>query len=111
MLRILESQFISYLADGLVSFQYPFLGKLYNLALDIFLRSFSCLLFNQVAEIIRRKTYLVGKVIYRGQPFFHRRLSLEIFIQQMFEPYDNIFVYLVAGDKLSFVETHTVIKQ
>ena len=29
----------------------------------------------------------------------------------MFEPYDNIFVYLVAGDKLSFVETHTVIQQ
>lgn len=38
MLRILESQFISYLADRLRTFQYSFFGKFNDAALNIFLR-------------------------------------------------------------------------
>lgn len=80
-------------------------------ALDIFLCSFSCFLLYQVSEIIRRETCLVCKIFHGWQSFGYCHLILEVFVQQLLEFYDNIFVRLITCNKLPFVETHTVIQQ
>ena len=111
VLWILKSQFISHLADSLNTFQYSFFCQFDNPALDIFLCSFSCFLLYQVSEIIRRETCLVCKIFHGWQSFCYCHLILEVFVQQLLEFYDNIFVRLITCDKLPFVETHTVIQQ
>ena len=111
MLWILKSQFISHLADSLNTFQYSFFCQFDNPALDIFLCSFSCFLLYQVSEIIRRETCLVCKIFHGWQSFGYCHLILEVFVQQLLEFYDNIFVRLITCNKLPFVETHTVIQQ
>ena len=104
MLWILKSQFISHLADSLNTFQYSFFCQFDNPALDIFLCSFSCFLLYQVSEIIRRETCLVCKIFHGWQSFGYCHLILEVFVQQLLEFYDNIFVRLITCNKLPFVE-------
>ena len=50
MLGILKAQFIGYLVYGLLRIGKQVLGRIYDFALDVFLRILSRFLFNQVSE-------------------------------------------------------------
>ena len=64
MLGILKAQFIGNLVYGLLRIGKQVLGRIYDFALDVFLRILSRFLFNQVSEIVGRKEYLISKIPY-----------------------------------------------
>ena len=85
MLRILEPQVVSNLADGLVGTCYHLLGGINQFVLDVFLRGLPRLFLNQVSEIIGREKDLVGKILHGRKSFGLRCVSLEISVEQCFE--------------------------
>ena len=111
MLRILETELISDFADGFAGVEYFFFCDIDQFGLDMFGSGFPGLFFDQIAEIIGGQMHLICTVFYcrqaRTLPFF----GLEIVVQQIFEPGENVFVDIFAGDELTVVETDTIVEE
>ena len=96
MLRILESQFAGHLPDRLVRVEQALFRRVDHLQLDILLRRFSGLLFDQIAEIVGRKAYLVGEIAHRRQSLPRGDALREVIVQQSFETGQRIEVQVFA---------------
>ena len=111
MLGVLEAQFVSDLADGLLRVEHQVFGNLRDFELDVFLCRLARLLFNQVAEIVGRQAEFRGAVFHRRKAVLLSLPFGEIIIKQPFKTGNNILIDIRAGDKLTFVKTETVIQQ
>ena len=65
----------------------------------------------QVAQVVGRKTELVGTVLYSRKAFGSRSVGMEVVVQQGFKTGKYVAIQVLAGDELAVVETDTVIKQ
>ena len=111
MLRILEAKVIRDFRDGLLRTQQHRLGKVDNLILDVFLRTHACLLLDEVAEVIRRETNLISKVLHAWQALLMWLVASEIIIQQCLKTTDDILVGHLTGHKLASIEAHAVVQE
>ena len=111
MLGILKAQFIGNLVYGLLRIGKQVLGRIYDFALDVFLRILSRFLFNKISEVVGRKEYLISKIPYGRQSVGMRLPALEIIVEQGFEAGQHILVRFLAGDELPVIKTHTIVKQ
>ena len=67
--------------------------------------------FDQIAEIIGGQMHLICTVFYCRQARTLRFFGIEIVVQQIFEPGENVFVDIFAGDELTVVETDTIVEE
>ena len=111
MLGIAETEFVGDFADRLRRVEYPFLGDVDHLQLNVLLRRFAGLLLYQVAEIVGRQVQLFRAPAYRRHPVALGRVAFEIVVQQPFEPGQRVFVDLAARDELPLVEAYAVVEQ
>ena len=79
--------------------------------LNIFRDGFTGLFTYHVTEIVSGKEYFISEVLDRWQPLFLRGISFEIFVEQMFEADNDVFIYSVSCVELAFVKAHTVVEQ
>ena len=84
MLRILETELISDFADGFAGVEYFFFCDI---------------------------DHLICTVFYCRQARTLRFFGIEIVVQQIFEPGENVFVDIFAGDELTVVETDTIVEE
>ena len=111
MLRILETETVSYLAYATARTENFLLGHLYQFALDVLLRRTPCFFLDEISEIIGRQVHPVCKIFHGRQPLRLRMSTLEISIQLFFKSYQNVFVHLAPRNKLPFIKTHAIIQQ
>ena len=111
MLRILESQFVGYLAHRLAGIENPLLGQADQFRLDMLLRRAARLLLDEIAEVVGRQMELPGAVFHRWQTLDPGLLRGEIVVEQTFETDQNVAVDTSARDELPFVEAHAIIEQ
>lgn len=111
MLRILKSQRICYLGNGLVGLCDEFFRGTDHLFLNILLRTPSGFPLKHISEIIGRKTELVGEILHRRQTVTLGHSSLKITVNQLVELSLHAVAGLDAGKKLTFVKTHAIIQQ
>jgi len=55
--------------------------------------------------------HLICTVFYCRQARTLRFFGIEIVVQQIFEPGENVFVDIFAGDELTVVETDTIVEE
>ena len=65
----------------------------------------------QVAQVVGRKTELVGTVLYSRQAFGSQSIGMEIVVQQGFKTGKYVAIQILAGDELAVVEADAVIQQ
>ena len=92
MMRVFESHLIGNFTHGLGRIGKTFLNFLDNGELDILLSGFTCFLFYQISEIIRRKIKFISTKSNRRQSVRNRGIRLEITVQQIFKPGKNILI-------------------
>lgn len=68
MLRILETETVSYLAYATARTENLLLGHLYQFALDVLLRRTPCFFLDEISEIIGRQVHPVSKIFHGRQP-------------------------------------------
>ena len=77
----------------------------------MFLRVFSGFTFKQVAEIVRRKIHCLGTKLNRRNTIIFEFVRIEILCYEFFKPYNDIFILIGAGNKLSSIKTPAIIQQ
>lgn len=92
MLRILKAQNIGNLLGTEKRVKNGIFGHFYYLCLNIFLCAPSRDSLYQIAEIVRRKTYLVGKILHSGQTVDTGIARIPILVEQPFKTGENIVV-------------------
>ena len=83
----------------------------YYFILDIFGDGFTGLFAHHIAKIVSGKEYFISEVLDRWQPLILWGISFEIFVEQMFEADNDVFVYSVSCVELAFVKAHTIVEQ
>ena len=111
MMRILESQFVSNFADSLILIIKPFFCFLYHKKLNGFLSRFPGFFLYQITEIVRGKMQSVCGILHGWQTDSLRLVRLKVITEQVFKTHQNIFIYVFTRDKLTVIETGTIIQQ
>ena len=99
------------MAHSLVRRHELFFCQFNHFILDIFGDGFTGLFAHHIAKIVSGKEYFISEVLDRWQPLILRGISFEIFVEQMFEADNDVFVYSVSCVELAFVKAHTVVEQ
>lgn len=107
-MRIVESEFISYLADVQLAFCKKFFGFADDKKLDVLRGGFAEFLFYEVTEIVGRKAHFGGARLDRRYSFFFCLAGVVPVVQELFETAENTLVRNLSGDELSVVEQRTV---
>ena len=111
MLGILEAELVGDFADGQAGLDEQLLGALNDGILNVALGGGAALLADQVAEVVRRETGLVGEVSHSGQAVSFRMAAHEVFAQLLVEGGEDVAVHFVACDELAVVVAHAVVEQ
>lgn len=111
VVRIVEPEFVGYFADALVRFGKQLFYLCHGRELDVFLCGFTRLFLYQVTEIIGRKAYFIGAILYGGQTYCLGLVGVKIFVQQFLKLVQHTAVTHLPGNELAFIETHTMIEQ
>lgn len=111
MLRIRESQFVGYFADGLPGVEYTLFGYIQHFLLDMLQCRHPGFFLHQVAEIIGRQAELIGALLHSRHSVFSRFVRCKIFVQQILETGQDIVVGILAGNELAVVKADAVIEQ
>lgn len=110
MLRVREAQGIGNLAYRFACAEQPLLGHIHHLHLNVFQCRHTCLLPQQVAQVIWRQTELVGTILHRRLPLASLWGGIPI-VEQLLEAGEYVAVYIFAGYELAVIETHAMVEQ
>lgn len=111
MLGVLEPQTIGNLADGIVCGNKLRLCDIQYFVSNMPRCGHSCFLANQIAEIIIGKMQRICAVLHGGHSCTFGLAAYIIFIQQLLETGKNVFVHIVACDKLAVIEACAIIEK
>ena len=111
MLRVFEAQFIGYFGYWFTDIEDPLFGYFHQFLLYIFLWGDATFFFDQVPKIIGWLVQLAGAVSNRWYAFFTGFTAAEIIIEQVFKSSRDIFIDMIARNKLAVVKTFTIIQQ
>ena len=110
-MRILEAERIGNLAHALRRAEQAVFRDVDDFALNILLRRASRFALDQIAEVARRETDLVGKVFDRRQSVLYNHIRVgKIAVEQLLEAGESVVIDLDAGAELAVVETQAVVE-
>ena len=109
-MRILEADFVSNFAHGLVRACQQILDAVDNGKVDVFDGGLARFLLDEVAEIVGGKMELVCTPSHGGQTDLFRLAGIKIAGHQFFEASEDIAVDSFAGGKLAVVKTEAVVE-
>ena len=92
MLRIGETQFVSYLAEGLAGVEDAGFGDLERSELDVLQGRCAGFFLQEVAQVVGRETEAVGTILDGGQTIGGRLARQEIVVQEGFEAGEDVAV-------------------
>lgn len=104
MVRIFEAEFVCHSRDIALFFRQQDFGKLYKMAVQVFLRRLAGLPLYEVAEIVRRQTHLAGASLHCRNSVLALHAVMEIVVKVCVEAVYNAVVVDFARNELPLIK-------
>ena len=109
-MRVLETEGVGYLADGVGGRGKAVTGLGDEVLLDELLRTISCLGFHEIAEVVGREVQRIGEIAHGRHSLTGGEALGEIVVEHCGKALHQLAVYGFAGDELAVVEADAVVE-